>query len=167
MTDWLFGNWGDIASALGLVVSIIGFSVAVAQTIRSRKAAESAERAVKEARRSLSKNVTIAELTTASERIQELRRIVRRGDAEPDRLFDMFYNIRLMLSDISSQHPDLGEDDRTNLQEAADTLGQIERRVSNLEYSHDKDEQVGEMDNDLLKIQSLIHKLTSDIKQSL
>ena len=167
MPDLLVGNWGSIASTLGLVVSIVGFSIAVAQTIRSRKAAEAAEEAVQETRRSLSKNVAIVDLTTASERIQELRRIVRRGHGEKDRTFDKFYGIRVMLSDISSQHPDLGEDDRKSLQESADSLGQIERRVSNLEHSHNKDVQVAEIDNDLLKIQSFIHKLTSEIKQSL
>ena len=160
MADWLIGNWGSLASALGLLVSIIGFSIAVYQTMRSRKAAEAAERAVIETKEGLAKNDATVDLATASERIGELRRIFRQDGVDSDRAFDIVSNIRRMLSDISVQHPNLNEDDRRNLQEAANTLGRIEWRTFNQGYSDD-DEHL------LLGIESLIHKLASDIRQSL
>ena len=160
MADWLTGNWGSLASALGLLVSIIGFSIAVYQTMRSRKAAEAAERAVIETKSILAKNDAIADINVASERIQELRRIFRRGDASSDRALDTVYNVRRMLSDISSQYPSLTQCDRISLLEAAETLGHIERRAHNQEYSDDDDDA-------LIQIESIVHKLASDIKQSL
>ena len=160
MTNWIIGNWGSLASALGLLVSIVGFSIAVAQTISSRKAAEAARDAVIETRESLAKNDAIADINVASERIQELRRIFRSGDASSDRALDIAYNIRRMLSDISSQHPNLSRQDRLELLAAAETLGRIERRAYNQEYSDDDDDA-------FIQIESIVHKLASDIKQSL
>lgn len=160
MAIWLVENWGNLASALGLLVSVVGFSIAVYQTMRSRKAAEAAEKAVIETQNTLAKNDTIADLTAASERIQDLRRIFRQGSVDSDRAFDIVSNIRRTLSDISVQHPNLSEDDRRNLHEAADVLGRVEWRTFNRGYG-DEDEHT------LLGIESVIHKLASGIKQSL
>ena len=157
---WLIENWGNLTSALGLLVSIVGFSIAVYQTMRSRKAAEAAEKAVIETKNILATNEATVDLTTASERIQELRRIFRQGNINSDRAFDIVSNVRRTLSDISVQHPNLSENDRRNLQEAANMLGRIEWRVFNQGYSDDDE-------HALLEIESVIHKLASDIKQSL
>ena len=105
-------------------------------------------------------NDATVDLATASERIKELRRIFRQDNVNSDRVFDIVSNVRRTLSDISVQHPNLSENDRRNLQEAANMLGRIEWRVFNQGYSDDDE-------HALLEIESVIHKLASDIKQSL
>ena len=110
MADWLADNWRDILSIAGLVVSVSGFSIAIWQIVRSRKAAEAAEIAVLATKESIAKNLTISDLVRASERIQEVRNLQRQGQWE--RALDRYYNLRIILFDISAQQPDLAVEKR-------------------------------------------------------
>ena len=58
MADWLADNWRDIVSIAGVMISVGGFAIATWHIIRSRKAAESAERAVLETKKALARNLT-------------------------------------------------------------------------------------------------------------
>ena len=64
--QWLVINWGSTASAVGLLVSIAGFSFAIRQILKTRGAVEAAETAAVETRSALSRNITIDDLTRAS-----------------------------------------------------------------------------------------------------
>ena len=70
MWDWIAVNWRDVISILGLVVSVSGFSIAIWQTPRTRRSAEAAELAVLKTK----KNLTIADLIRASERVDAIKR---------------------------------------------------------------------------------------------
>ena len=110
MAAWLVDNWRDILSIVALIVSVGGFSIAIRQIVRSRKAAEAAEIAVLATKESIAKNLTISDLVRASERIQEVRNLQRQGQWE--RALDRYYNLRIILFDISAQQPDLAVEKR-------------------------------------------------------
>ena len=118
---------GVILSSVGLAVSLGGFYFAIRQIIRSRSAAEAATQAVVDTRESLAKNLTVADLNRASERLQQLKD--RHLGGEWRLALDQYHDIRVMLSDIRARHPGLAEAQSAAIQEATTQLSVIENQV--------------------------------------
>ena len=75
--DFFAKHWGDLASAVGLAVSIIGFWYAIWLARQARTAAEQARDAAEGARERIFSLDTIKELTTARMALSEIIRLQR------------------------------------------------------------------------------------------
>ncbi len=73
--DFFTKHWGDLASALGLAVSIVGFWYAIHLARQARNAAEQARDAAEAARGRIFLLDTISELTTARLTLSEIIRV--------------------------------------------------------------------------------------------
>lgn len=164
MDDWLVNHWGDLASALGFVVSVVGFSIALVQIRRSRKAAEAAEEAVTFTREVIARNLTIDDIARTSQRIQHLKELHWEGDWR--RALDRYYDLRITLSDISAQQPNLSTEQRTTIQGAIQYLQAVEDAVGiSLSEGSDPANIEANIEN-LNGVQSLLDGLASELKQS-
>ena len=162
--DWLGNHWGDLVSILGLVVSVGGFSIAIAQIVRSRKAAEAAEHAALETREGLSKNLTIADLVRASERIEELKRLHRENQWAL--AISRYQDVRLMLRDVRAQHPKLTREQQRGIQNIITEFVDIESEVNGAIAGGRQPTETERIDIALLRAQSVLNELASDLKQS-
>jgi uncharacterized protein (UPF0333 family) len=81
--DFLTRHWGDVASVLGLAVSLVGFSVTIVATRRSKRAAIQAKEAAEEARDKIRSFDLVSELTEAIAAMEEIKRLLRSGASGP------------------------------------------------------------------------------------
>lgn len=164
---WLDEHWGDIISAIGLAVSLGGFSIAIWQIMRSRRAAEAAGQAVKETKQSLTRNLTISDLTRAAERLEAIKELHRQREWR--RAIDRYYDMRIMLSEIGARHPSLSDDEKSTIQSAIRGLNELEVTLSNAltggEVEVERYSSASE--GALVSTQSLLIGLASDLEQSL
>ena len=165
MADWLADNWRDILSVAGLVVSVSGFSIAIWLIVSSRKAAVAATEAASATKEVLARNLTIDDLTRASQRIQLVKEL--HWEREWRRALDWYYDIRVMLSDISIRHPDLRDENKSTLQSAIHQLQALEDEVGRTLADSDDSKGVEFGVEILQSAQSLLDELASELKQSI
>jgi hypothetical protein len=128
LLDWLARTRaGDLASILGLVVSIIGFVITIYNVRRSRTAAQAAETAAREMRAKLSTQDSIVAITTAITAMNEVRRLHR--DGAWTLLPDRYTVLRQSLIAIRSGAVPLSPDQLRLLQAAIQQFASIERQV--------------------------------------
>ena len=127
MLEFVRANWGNIASVAGLIVSMVGFWFAIAQIRRSRTAAEAAREAANAARDRIAANLTIADLTRASDRIQELKELHR--VQAWSRVLDRYPEVRRSLVEIRERHPGLTPQQLGILQNAVSQISIMEGEV--------------------------------------
>ena len=163
MADWLT-TWGNLGPIAGLIVAVGGFAIAIWQITRTRRAAEAAEQAVVATRASLAAKLTIADLVRASERIQEIKRLHR--EHEWSRALDRYHDMRIMLADVRARHPSLADEQRSTIQGAIDQLGTIEARVARPGGIGSDLATIERYDEFLLRAQSTLDELASDLQQS-
>jgi uncharacterized membrane protein YgaE (UPF0421/DUF939 family) len=118
---------GRLGFGAGFIVSVVGFSIALVQIRRSRKAAEAAEQAVIETRGTLARNLTINDLARASQQLQQMKDL--HLERQWRRALDRYYDIRVMLSNVRSQYPNLTERQESTLQMAIQHLETLESDV--------------------------------------
>lgn len=127
MGNFFAENWGNLASVAGLVVSLVGFAIAIWQIRRSRNAADAAREAAVEARAAIGRNLTIEDIARASESIQSLKDLHQSESWE--RALDRYPVVRRMLIGIRERHPRLMNAQDTALQNAIGQLGIMEARL--------------------------------------
>lgn len=121
--DWFGDNWGNLASVLGVVVSVVGFILAVYQILKTRAVAEAAKTAADNARAALSKSITIGDLDRASERIERIKTEISQGriDIAKEHLLD----IMRMLADVIGRAREADESELEKLVQASDTIADL------------------------------------------
>lgn len=85
---------GDIIAIGGLVVSIVGFFVAISQIFKTKKAAIAANEAAYDAKKGMQKEFMLSDISSSAKSIEELKSLMRRERYE-DALF--------RISDLNSQ----------------------------------------------------------------
>lgn len=70
-------------SIVGSALSLIGVAIAVWQIFKTRKAAEAAQNAVEATRRSITSNVVLADMSSCTRAIEEVKALVRAKRYEP------------------------------------------------------------------------------------
>ena len=77
MMEFLLAHWGDVFSAVGLVVSLFGLIWAIWEARRARRAAETAaeaaERGASEAAGSIARTLAVADIQKAIDLIDRLK----------------------------------------------------------------------------------------------
>lgn len=162
--DSVAENWRDIIAVVALAVSFLGFSIAIWQILRTRRAAEAAEQAASAARKSLAQYLSIVDLVRASERIEEIKGLHRRQEWQ--QALYKYHDIRLMLSDIRARHPVLTREQRQLMQQAVDQFVTIERAVARALSAGGQPSNPNRYEGFLLDAQSLSDGLASQLKQS-
>jgi cell division protein FtsX len=120
---------GDIASVIGILISLIGFFITIWNVIKSRKAAQKAEEIVQKVREDISKIETIEEFSKAIATIDEIKRLNRDG-AWPI-LPERYSALRKSLISIKISNPNMPENDKVILSNAL-------RHTSNMEDQIEK-----------------------------
>jgi hypothetical protein len=125
--DWSFKqHYGNIASVVGLVVSVLGFSFTLWQVRKSRTAAERAQVIAREAIARVSSRLFFTQVTTAVRLVQEVRSFCRATDWH--RAIDRCEQLRMVLAGVVDDSR-LQDDERGAVGTAMDDLLLILQRL--------------------------------------
>ena len=128
MLEFIANNHlGDLASIAGVVISIIGFIIAIWNILRSKSAAERAQKAAEETHGAIRKYETVSEISAAVTKMDEIKRLQRAGNIE--HLPDRYADLRKILITVRSLAPELTDGQQTIIQEALTTLTSVEAHI--------------------------------------
>jgi len=118
-------RWGNVASIIGVFLTSIGFIITIWNVVRSRKAAEQAENAAREATRALVRFDTIEALSAAIAILEEIKRLHRVGawTIVPDR----YTSLRTLLSRILTASPESTQRHKTAMMSLIGQLIEMEK----------------------------------------
>jgi hypothetical protein len=118
---------GDFASIIGLLVAIVGFAITLWNVVRSKRAAENAEEAVRRMRELLVQANTIKEFSAALGIMDEIRRL-HRAAAWP-MLPDRYSALKRSLIAVRAANPTMSERHKTVTQAAITHFTAMERTI--------------------------------------
>ena len=124
---WLSENWGDLASGVGLVISLGGLTWAIIKSTQAAESAKLAEDAAKESAARIGQMITSVEMERVSAAFQRLKDLQRDGKWEV--ALEGYHPLRIMLSDIGARHPSPNEQIATTLQSAIAQVKVIEDSI--------------------------------------
>jgi hypothetical protein len=133
--DFLREQWGNLASVLGLLVGLIGFSLTIWNVVKSKKAAQTAKEAVDEVRERIRAFNTVADLAQAVAILEEIKRLQRARQWRV--VLDRYATLRKYIIQIGVQHPLLTPERRSVLTGTTRQLLEIEK---GLEKDVDRDD---------------------------
>ena len=145
---------GSIASVVGVLVSLLGLGFALLQLRKLRGETRAAREASEETRRLLSRDLASTDLTRLNERIQGLIELHRSGDRR--RALDRYPEIWDSLIRIRRRHPNLSEEHRRQIQNAVETITNMQRQSEELEGDALPKEIISDFNVELLKLQSML-----------
>jgi hypothetical protein len=121
------GNWGDLASVLGVLISVVGFAITIVAVARSKTAARLTAEAVADVREKLSLQGAAVDLTTLMSDIEEIKLLHRFGywSAMPIR----YAAVRKKLFAVKGISPTLTKSQRSSIQGVIEQLSGIEEIV--------------------------------------
>jgi hypothetical protein len=118
---------GDIASIIGLLLAIIGFTITVYQIRSAKNAAKQAEEEVRKLRETLRKTDTVTDLSIAISVMEEIKRLHRAE--EWDKTVEYYADIRGKLITINTDNPNLSEEQRNELIGIITVFKNIESKI--------------------------------------
>ena len=159
----MLGDAGNIASIVGLLVSLVGLDIAIWQLARLRGETRAAREAAEETRRAVARDLAISDISRINERVQALIEMHRRG--EWNRALDTYPSIRKGLIDIRSRYPGLLGDDSERIRE---WISQIQNIQLNVEATNENvpQETATDFNSLLIEIQSMLVELEIKLQQS-
>lgn len=155
----------DIASliigALGVFISLGGFSAAIWQIRRTRAAAESAERAATAAREAAFYVTSVADLSQIVSQMEQVKELHR--NREWVRAIDRYILLRRLITEARSR---LQEDTRGALTTAIIRLTQMEKAV-NQALARGEQAPVAHINNELVDLQQSLDEVRVAIEKRL
>jgi hypothetical protein len=127
VTEWTISSAADVATLVGLAITVIGFVVTIITAWKSKSAAERAEKAAKEARSNLLRVDSISGISSTIAGLQDIKRLHRSGswDGMPER-----YGVqRRMLIEVRTGNSKLTDQQRSTLQSAIQQLSLMEQQI--------------------------------------
>ena len=120
-------NWGDFASILGVIISLVGFAVTIAGLARSKSAAQKTAAAVTDLRQKLALQNVALDLATLISDIEEIKLLHRYGawDAMPMR----YSAVRKKLFSVKSGTSVLTKPQKSSIQNALQQFKSIAELV--------------------------------------
>ncbi len=127
MEDLLVHHWGDLASVIGLFVSVFGFGLTIVAVRKAKDAARQASEAANATKRSIMAANALVSFGSAMSIMEEIRRLHRRGAWEilPDR----YAALKSALISLRMEHPNLSPAHHTAITRGLTQLRGIEKRV--------------------------------------
>jgi hypothetical protein len=110
-------NWGSFVGVLSLIITIIGFFIAIRRATEARTAS-------REARAAVIKVLSTADLQRAIALIQRLKDLHR--DSKWETSLEHYQPLRAMLADINSRLPLPSSEQRATLQQAITDISIME-----------------------------------------
>ena len=101
MIEFVTGNWGSLASVVGVFVSLAGLSWAIREARRARSAAQAARVAATETRSYIARHLQVVDLERAIALIQRIKLLHEIGRWEA--AMEQYHSLRVMLSDINAR----------------------------------------------------------------
>lgn len=124
---WWEANWGNVLSLLGLVVSVVGFALTVAQVRQTKTAAQAAEAAAKRAREAILKSEILVNCSAAIGIFEELKRL--HWGAAWTIALDRYSALHQILMGLKAEPGVLSEDQKTTIAGVSEQISAMERRV--------------------------------------
>lgn len=128
LTAFLAEHWGDLASILGLMVGVIGFSYTVGQVRQAKTAAEQTREAVGRLRALIRHVDSVAELAAALVELDGIYSHVHAGRWKEVR--SQCGPLRQKLHVIKTETPDLTEEDELAFQRVIRLFRNLEQAIS-------------------------------------
>jgi len=125
--EYFLDNWGSFVGLLSLIVTIIGFAVAIHRATQARTSAAAAEAASHETRDAITRVLTVVDLERAIALIERLKTLHR--DNKWDANLGHYQDLRAMLADIDARHPAPTPELHTTLRDAIEQVRVIEDSV--------------------------------------
>jgi hypothetical protein len=123
----VYGPAGNIASILGVVISLIGFFLTIRNVLKSKSAALAAEQAVQRVVEDVHRINVVSELSEAISIMGEIKRLHRENawSIMPDR----YSHLRAALVDIKTMGQNLSTRHKSSLQSAIVHFAEMEKQV--------------------------------------
>lgn len=149
----MLGTIGSIASLAGLVIALLGLGFAILQLRKLRGETRAAREASESAERAIRRDLTLSELASLRENIQELKDAHRRGDR--DRAFTGYRDVKSGLTNIELRHPTLTDDLLERIWSALSAITEMERYTDGIEGALPL-ERVSEFNNILSNLETVL-----------
>jgi exonuclease VII small subunit len=161
MVGFLASDWGSWASAIGVIVSLVGFGWAVREARGARSASQAAQKAAKEAAEHIVRHLQAVDLERAIGLIQRIKLL-----HDTDRwqaAMEQYQSLRMMLSDIIARCPENQTEFREKLAIARTIVRDLENfvgeRINQPIVGHDR----SRLNQTLNDIQSDLEELASSM----
>lgn len=125
--NFLGEHWGDVASVLGLLASIVGFVFTLWSVSKSKTASQSAKEAVEDVRERILTFKTVADLTQAVAIMEEIKRLQRARQWRV--VLDRYAALRKCIIDTNARHPQLSPEQKSVLTGAVRQLAELEKML--------------------------------------
>lgn len=159
-------HWGDICSAIGLIVSVMGFWFTIHGVRRARSAAEQANSAALSAKRSIMAANALVEFASAMAIMEEIRRLHRESAWKilPDR----YSVLKRALLSLRAEHPNLTAQQETTIQASIVNVRGLEQLVERALAANSEPAKVAKMNGilalEIEKISNVLISLKEEIK---
>ena len=161
MTEFWSVTWGDIATVVGIIVSLGGLAWAIKEARGARSASEAAEAAASETRDRIAHHLQAVDLERAIGLIERIKTLHDNDRWEASR--EHYQTLRAMLSDVIARCPEDQSNVREKLANARTAIGFIEnfvrRRINRDISEHDR----SRLNESLNDIQSDLEELASNV----
>ena len=125
--DFWSATWGDLATLVGILVSLGGLGWAIKEARGARTASEAARAAASETRDQIAHHLQTVDLQRAIGLIERIKTLHDNGRWEAST--ELYQTLSEMLSDVIARCPENQADGREKLMTARSTIRQIENRV--------------------------------------
>ena len=157
-------HWGDVLNVIGVVLSLVGFTVTIWQVIRARKAAMMAEEAALKVRNAIQSFDTVEKFSAAITIMEEMKRLHR--IAAWELLPDRYSTLRGLLISIRGASPGLSQEHQAVLLGAIQHSSAIERKIERAIMQKSKPPDAARL-NEIVSIQiDKLHEVLASLRQN-
>ena len=161
MMDFWSTTWGDIATLVGIIISIGGITWAIIEASGARTASEAAEDAAKDARDQIAHHLQTADLHRAIGLIERIKTLHTNDRWEAS--IELYQSLRAMLSDVIARSPENLIDVREKLATARTTVRTMEDSVRDRDNGAVSKRERSRFNGTLNEIQSNLEELASSV----
>ena len=159
--DFWSTTWGDIATLVGIVVSLGGLSWAIIEASGARSASEAAEMAAKEASEQIAHRLQTVDLQRAIGLIERIKTLHHNDRWEGS--IELYQSLRSMLSDVIARSPENKVDVREKLATARTIVRRMENSVRDRDDGAVSRHERSRFNGTLNEIQSNLEELASSV----
>ena len=161
MVEFLASSWGGLASAVGVIVSLVGLGWAVREARGARSASQAAQKAASEASERIALHLTTVDLTRAIEVIKRVKLLHEVGRWEA--AIENYHVLRLMLSAIIARCAETQTEFREKLSTARTIVREMENFVGERNNRPIAERDRSRLNQTLNEIQSDLEELSSSM----